>query len=76
VNVQSSAQPLRIDLQGVQTVKKEATGEMLTGELSAVNTAAEPRKVVPRPISISNAGKSFTHELPANSISVIRLKTR
>jgi alpha-N-arabinofuranosidase len=76
VNAQAAAQPLRIDLQGVQTVKKDAAGEMITGELGAVNTVAEPRKVVPQPLSISNASTRFNHELPAHSISVIRLKTR
>jgi alpha-N-arabinofuranosidase len=76
VNVQAAAQALRIDLQGVSSVKKDAAGEMLTGELTAVNTVAEPKKVVPKPITIANAGTSFMHELPAHSVSMIRLKTR
>jgi alpha-N-arabinofuranosidase len=76
VNVQAAAQPLQIELDGVQTIKKEAHGEMLTGELGAVNTVAEPKKVVPQPITITNAGPKFSHELPAHSVSVIRLKTR
>ena len=76
VNIQATAQPLRIELQGVKTIRSNAAGEMLTGELGAVNAVAEPRKVVPKPITISNAGPSFPHELPAHSVSVIRLKTR
>jgi alpha-N-arabinofuranosidase len=76
VNVQATPQPLRIDLQGVTSVKKDAAGEMLTGELTAINTVAEPKKVVPRAITIANAGTTFTHELPGHSVSVIRLKTR
>jgi alpha-L-arabinofuranosidase len=76
VNIQATAQPLRIELQGVKTIRSNAAGEMLIGELGAINTVAEPRKVVPKPVTISNAGASFLHELPAHSVSVIRLKTR
>jgi alpha-N-arabinofuranosidase len=76
VNIEGTAQPLQIDLRGAATVKKEASGEMITGQLGDVNTLAEPTKVVPRPFTIRNAGPSFTHELPAHSVSVIRLKTR
>lgn len=76
VNIQKAAQTLRVDLRGVKTVRSQATGEVLTGELTTVNTVAEPKKVVPTPIAIANAAPSFTHELPAHSVSVIRLKTR
>ncbi len=76
VNVQAQSQLLRIDLQGVPTIKKDATGEMLTGALGDINSVAEPRKVLPKPVTITNAGTSFSHELPAHSVSVIRLKTR
>jgi alpha-N-arabinofuranosidase len=76
VNVQAKAQLLQIDLQGVATIKKDASGEMITGDLGGINTVAEPRKLVPRPIVIKNAGTRFSHELPQHSVSVIRLKTR
>lgn len=76
VNVQATQQSLKIDLQGVQTIKKEAKGEVLTGDLAAMNSVAEPTKVAPKPITITNAGISFTHELPAHSVTVLRLKTR
>jgi hypothetical protein len=76
VNVQSMPQHLQIEIQGASTVKKTASGEVLTGDPAAMNTVAEPSKVVPRPITIENAGASFPLELPAHSVSVIRLKTR
>lgn len=76
VNIEETAQPLQIDLRGAGTVKKEAAGEMITGELGDINTVAQPMKVVPKPFTIRNAASSFTHELPAHSVSVIRLKTR
>jgi alpha-N-arabinofuranosidase len=75
VNIQAKAQLLQIDLQGVATIKKDASGEMITGELGAVNTVTE-RTTVPKPITIKNAATKFSHELPQHSVSVIRLKTR
>jgi alpha-N-arabinofuranosidase len=76
VNVQAKEQLLQIDLRGVQTIKKDAAGEVITGELGAINTVDEPDKVVPRPITIKDAGTKFNHQLPMHSVSVIRLKTR
>lgn len=43
VNVQASAQPLRIDLQGVKTIRSDAAGEVLTGELTAPSTRSRNR---------------------------------
>jgi len=76
VNVQATAQSARIALKGVSTVKPEASGEMLTGELTAINTVAEPMKVTPTPLRITNAAADFPHVLPAHSVTVLRLKTR
>lgn len=60
----------------MQKIAKEAKGEVLAAEPGAMNSVAEPTKVVPRPITITNAGTSFTHELPAHSETVLSLKTR
>jgi alpha-N-arabinofuranosidase len=76
VNVQATAQPLRIDLKGVATVRRNATGKVITGALGAVNTVAEPRNVIPRAFTIADSSTSFLHELPALSVSVLRLETR
>jgi alpha-N-arabinofuranosidase len=76
VNVQAVPQPLKIDLQGAEMVAKEAKGEVLAAEPAAINSVAEPVRVAPRPVTIANAGLSFTHELPAHSVTVLRLKTR
>ena len=76
VNIQAKPQPVRIDIQGVQTIKKDARGEVITGEPGGINTVAEPMKIVPQPVVIKDAGTKFSHELPALSVSVIRLKTR
>jgi alpha-N-arabinofuranosidase len=76
VNVQAKAQTLNIDLQGVSTIKKEAAGEVLAGEPGAVNTVADPMRAAPKPVRIRDAAPQFAHDLPAHSVSVIRLKTR
>lgn len=74
--VPSQEDPMRIELEGVKTVRAAAAGELLTGGLTDINTVAEPEKVKSRSISNTNAGQEFVHELPQHSVSVIRLKTR
>jgi alpha-N-arabinofuranosidase len=76
VNVQSTAQPVRIDLRGVTTIKADAAGEVITGADTDINTVAEPKKVVSKPVVVKNAGTTFGYELPARSLTVLRLKTR
>jgi len=76
VNIQPAAQTLQIVIEGAGTIRKDASGELLIGELGAVNSVAEPRKVIPRAVSIHDAGPRFTHQLPALSVEVLRLKTR
>jgi alpha-L-arabinofuranosidase len=76
VNVQATAQPLQVNVKGVATIRRNAAGEVLAGTPTAVNTVAEPRAIVPRPFTIADSSAAFTHELPAHSVTVIRLKTR
>jgi alpha-N-arabinofuranosidase len=89
VNIQSSSQALRIRFNGLKAPDRVGvSGEVLVGALDAINTVAIPAKVMPGPIpAIEGAlinyvrdGKSvgfeFRHELPALSVSVLRLKTR
>jgi alpha-L-arabinofuranosidase len=76
VNVQASPQSLDIDLQGVSKIARKATGEVLAGQAGDMNSIAEPVKVAPKPVAITNAGARFSHELPALSVTVLRLKTR
>ncbi len=76
VNVQGTAQALDIIVEGVTKVQKEARGEVLSAGLAAMNSMQEPNRVAPRPVRVSDAGTSFTHELPPYSVTVLRLKTR
>jgi alpha-N-arabinofuranosidase len=74
VNVQATAQPLRIDVQGFQRSAAPVSAEMITGELGGVNTLAEPKKVVPSTLTINDAGSPFVYDMPAHSVTVLRLK--
>jgi alpha-N-arabinofuranosidase len=76
VNVQATPQPLEIAVQGMSRIAKQARGEVLSADLAAMNSVADPMKVAPKAVTIANAGTRFTHELPAHSVTVIRLKTR
>jgi alpha-N-arabinofuranosidase len=77
VNVQADPQPLNVELRGVTTaIAANASGQVLTAELGAMNSVAEPTKVSPQPLTIANAGPKFAHKLPGHSVSVIRLKTK
>jgi alpha-N-arabinofuranosidase len=76
VNTHAIAQQLQIVLNGVTEVDKQASGEILTGEPSDMNSVAQPQKIVPQPITITDAAPSFVHEFPAHSVSVIRFQTR
>jgi alpha-N-arabinofuranosidase len=90
VNVQATAQPLRVQLEGLPGQAQlgerlsfrrgDVRGEVLTGADTDINTVAEPRKVVPKParveLPIMDAGPVFVHELPARSVTVLRVKTR
>ncbi|RPJ61580.1 MAG: alpha-N-arabinofuranosidase [Acidobacteria bacterium] len=76
VNIQGAAQTLQIGIEGVAKIAKEAKGEVLSAELDGMNSVAEPAKVAPKPVRVTNAGTSFTHDLPAYSVTVLRLKTR
>jgi alpha-N-arabinofuranosidase len=87
VNVQATPQPLRVELKGLPSQGRDRTfgsenirGEVLTGADTDVNTVAEPKKIAPMPARIAppifDAGPTFSHELPAKSVTVLRLKTR
>lgn len=74
VNAAEIAQPVEVNLNGQKGLAKDASVEVISGRPNDVNTITEPTKVAPRQETISDAGTSFTHELPAGSVTVIRLK--
>jgi alpha-L-arabinofuranosidase len=77
VNVSKTAQDTEIDLRGIENVQADAKAIVLTSSNSAdENTLDAPQKVSPVTQTIGNAGKTFRHTFPAESVTVLRLKTR
>ncbi|MGP8235735.1 MAG: alpha-L-arabinofuranosidase C-terminal domain-containing protein [Limisphaerales bacterium] len=75
-NVSAQARPVEFSLEGVTSVAGTATCQEMSGDPSDVNTIEEPRKVAPKTTQLSGIGATFTHELPAHSVSVIKLNAR
>jgi alpha-L-arabinofuranosidase len=76
VNTFDSPQQLQINLPGVKSVAKEAASQVLTGNLSDVNSIDNPENIIPHDAPISDAAPQFTHEFPPRSVTIIRLKTQ
>ncbi|HEX4055514.1 MAG TPA: alpha-L-arabinofuranosidase C-terminal domain-containing protein [Tepidisphaeraceae bacterium] len=76
VNASASPQQLQINLRGATEVDKNATVQVLTGDPKDVNTIEQPRKIYPRSADITDAAASFTHEFPADSVSVLKLSVK
>ncbi|BCM93670.1 extracellular exo-alpha-L-arabinofuranosidase [Abditibacteriota bacterium] len=76
VNVGEAPHAVQIDLQGAGRVNKTAMGQFLVGAPGDVNTIEQPTKIVPQTLTLKAVGQKFTHEFPANSVSVFRIKTR
>jgi len=72
VNIGAEAQSLRVDFSGAKKLAPQATKTMLTGDLMAVNTFGKHASVVPQTSSMM-VGESFVYEVPAHSLTVIRL---
>lgn len=76
VNPTPEAQPLDIKLSGVSSVAPEAITEVLAAGPDDTNSLTEPKNVVPVEAKIDGIKPTFSHTLPANSITVIKIDTR
>jgi alpha-L-arabinofuranosidase len=76
VNTESEARSIQINLQGARSVAKQAQVELLSGQPGDVNTVDNPTHVTPKKMTIENAAVIFSHEFPAFSASVMRLKVQ
>jgi alpha-N-arabinofuranosidase len=74
VNIVDEPVDAKINIAGAGSIASQAKAIVLTGERLDQNSIAEPTKVAPRETTIKNVGPSFTHTLPARSITVLRLK--
>lgn len=77
VNCSGSAQPIQVKLNGVPTIRPEGELVSLVGaSLNDTNSIEDPKRIIPRTESVAGLGASFTRELPAYSVSVLKLKTK
>jgi alpha-L-arabinofuranosidase len=76
VNVSNRAEDAELNIQGVEKIEPAAKAVVLTSEDPAdENTLDAPQKVSPATIAIDHAAKTFRHTFPAQSVTVLRLKT-
>lgn len=77
--INTAAEPVvaRLTLQGLHNIKPEATATVLTSEdLSDNNSLDEPTRVTPVESRVNATAGGFTHEFPARSLTVLRIRTR
>jgi len=75
VNVTAETAPSQIQLSGIGQLQPTARRTILTGDPRAKDTFQNPTNVIPVTDKV-NVGKSFTTDLPAHSLTVMRIKTR
>jgi alpha-L-arabinofuranosidase len=75
VNAVETPQQVEISLEGAPKIGATARLEALSGNLTEVNTLAEPMKIAPQTSTIDASAK-FVREFPGNSVSVIRFSTK
>lgn len=77
VNSLPTAQQIEIDLQGIATVGKEGSLEVLTSaDPGDMNSLQAKEKVATVRSALNLPGVKFAHEFKPNSVSAIRIRTR
>jgi alpha-L-arabinofuranosidase len=75
VNATAAAVPAQVNLSGLGPIHPVATRTVLTGNPQAEDSFENPRVLLPQTSTI-NVGELFQYVAPANSFTVIRIKTR
>ncbi|MBE6934984.1 MAG: alpha-L-arabinofuranosidase [Ruminococcaceae bacterium] len=57
-------------------VESDYTVELFTGDLEAKNTLEEPRALCDQTLTLSGAGRSFSHVVPACSVNVLLFRKK
>ncbi len=76
VNTAESKVKVDVNVNGIGYVESVASVVTMSADGSEVNTLENPDNVVPVEGTITNAGTSFVYEAAAESLSIIRLKTK
>jgi alpha-L-arabinofuranosidase len=76
VNTASQPMPVDINLQGVKKLAPTAEASVLSsGSVLDENTFERPNNIVPKSAKVAVKAGGFVHTFPANSVTVVRLKT-
>lgn len=76
VNVSKNAERAGVNLLGLSSSGLDVSAWEMTGPLAASNSVKNPKLVAPKPISIQADGSTISHEFPAYSVTVIRVRRR
>ena len=76
VNPEDSPSKIHIVLAGLSSVRPTATAITLAAKPDATNSITERRNVVPVTTAVQGVGPSFTYDMPADAVVVLRIATR
>jgi alpha-N-arabinofuranosidase len=76
VNLRAEGVPMEIGLAGVSNVEKNASGWIISGGLTDMNSVEKRDNVAPKAMAVENAAAKFTYNMPANSVVVLRIKAK
>jgi alpha-L-arabinofuranosidase len=77
INAASEPQSATLNVNGATNLGTEAEATVLTSERTNDNNSMEnPSKVVPVTTKLKISGAQFTHDFPANSFTLMRIKIR
>lgn len=75
VNVTGNPITMQVNLKGLDTISG-GYKEVLSGPPGAQNSITDPKNVVPVKSALNVNAPTFNHTFPADSVSVLRIKTR
>jgi alpha-N-arabinofuranosidase len=77
VNASSTAQPMKIALDGAKAIKPTAKSILLHGATTAeTNSISDPKRVVPVESTVTGVGKEFMRTLPGYSVEVLEISAQ
>ena len=76
VNTVTADVNVNVNITGAGYIEPNAAVTVMSGDSGAENTLENKNNIVPRESAITNAANTFVYKAPANSLSVIRLKSK
>jgi alpha-L-arabinofuranosidase len=73
VNPSDTLQLMRVSVSGAGRIAGRGTATVLSGDVAAQNTLADPVHVAPVTAEVGGLGTSFAYQFPAHSVTVLRL---